>query len=97
MADTLLTLKSRSCEEEEKEEDAAEGEELEEQEEKEVSTGKYLLTVRNKQMFLAPSPMYLHIMWYLLSCLTISFSFFLKINLFIFGCVGSSFLCKGFL
>ena len=27
----------------------------------------------------------------------ISFSFFKLINLFIFGCVGSSFLCEGFL
>ena len=47
MLDTLLTLKSRSSEEEE--EDTSEGKELEEEEKKEVSPGKHLPTMYEQQ------------------------------------------------
>ena len=37
----------------------------------------------------------LFVFWFF--CLNFFFLIFFKINLFIFGCVGSSFLCEGFL
>ena len=44
---------------------------------------------------------WLEVIWFLKptqACVFFLFLFFFKlINLFIFGCVGSSFLCKGFL